>query len=1833
MIEMSGVQTVLGHEQASFRFERPAAFLSCVLRSFVVTVGAGLGVGFAQEEDMLTVSGDADAEYSAQFNAIHEEAVTLALSEEFAAEPGVYAARETDAEAAAATQLIWEGSGSTIWQDGGEAGASPWVDNAVFENGNSVLFDDSGQAGEVILEGAVAPGAMQVNANNAGGVSGTGSAELEYGYAFTGTGSITDYTDSNGNVHKTSITNEGTALLVLDTRNTFSGGVTLESGSSVYIGCTHAAGSGAITMMDNTKVIVNYGTDDSEYRAPSLDNRLHITGHGTVSYGTASFGESTIPCDWRNVSINGGVTGTGTLELRGYTYSTKPRLTSSSQSIMYNYVSAFSVNEQRVKGSLTMGDRFAGTVYLKNEYNHRDDSFKERENTERVLGGAVQLTLVDDVFSEACINLTRDTGNRTVGSVFNYLLGKIGETGMAQTSDNILVLSDNNRISLRALESDFIGSSWRYNDTYIRFLGLTYVATIFEEKYEQADERWLARVVTDSSTTLVLNGDAGETHTFSGSMGFSQSYTQASQGSIELANSFNAGSGSLGTTTLSLDKRGGSTQYIHTANLVNLSLFGGELGFNHLTLQDNLYLSGDTKLKLGVTGVGAMAWTSISDTDYDTNTDLTVPGNLEVVTTPSSDNSALPAVATVYGSLNLSLDSAVVFNINSVMLSKDSAYALLDVNGEFSLYNTTDITLQFNGVNLATQNYGSNKYYLVSADNIVVNTNQADSNAALIGRTISLGYGYYGRLDITQDGKYLYMNVVGDPRRTWSGMQDSYIWQDTTTPNAANSMWKENRAFDNGQLVLFGNLYRPKAWVSNSSAELLSSQTVTVSSDKCYAGNVVSAGEKGFEIDSLEDAAVGFQKVQIVGDVAPAAIVIGSNYTLDGVDAEDDTNYYFFGDGHIREVDPNSELYANFAGEKTNLRKMGTGTAVMATDNSFIGGTILENGRLVMRHRKALGTGGIQMMHGAVLHGDFEDDRTASYWPTTYGNVYTGEGMSTTTVTNPVHVSVYVDPENAEYRDVSDARIANDHDKKMVLTTLIGGSDTVVTLYGSSVSEDESDRYNYAVFKVLNPTEFYGTLRMDGNLWGMSNLAQDLWSDQAHAMQGGKVQLEIMTTEKAEGSGNGNWLNTTINLSVENGTQRTVLALDALEVAGASPVQVAQVNALQGISLDGSRINSSVLNMSESTPITLQIMGTVRGDYDGVLGFGDFQKTVDYDSTQQGIGYEQHTYGCHWSGGGALNVQKDGNATQSVNSAWLNQLHVTGGHFLVDEALVVNTLITDDTKHLIVGDAGTSYLHSVVVGSGGVLSFGCGMGADADAFAGIGAGVAKHSYENSDGDVEEVASSSFMLLADGATLSAHDDWRTDYRRNETVNGSNVSLEVGVDIVSGATVTINTHHFTPDATIDALHNVFGNYSSSHVIHLLGAMQGKDVHLVFNNELISAAAQKNGDATQNPNGLGYKGQTGEQMGYVAIRDIHQFTGDITVKDMTVLQVRDANADAGSEASMADVSVTVQGANAAIQFTESASSQFMNEVSLTDGGRVLIGGELKETTNGITSVDMTGVDAVVTHWTDDSASISNLKLENAGSRVRLGGTDETVAVATNASIASTDTTEAVELHDMKLQGSLVQLQQGCSLDVRDVVAIDADSRIIGSSSGVKARALAAAVEQGVDSLAAAIPAASEMVSVSADTTLELTAAAERTVYTSSNQSQILHVYAEQLQNVDISGSGLTLVLADDIWSTAYHMGVEFLAIQVGGECGRFLFEDEQTFADGIVGDDTLFRLTDASGRQLSSCWVTSDYVAAQVGEAVSGYMLWVQVPEPSTSALGMLALGMLAARRRRK
>ena len=1815
--------------------KRCSSCCSCSFRAsavagslFYVVLGAGFDTCLAQDiatpppilEGVQYVVEDDAADSTAE--EAHGEAILYTALAGDAGEPVA-----ASLDVAAMPALIWKGGVDGVWQSQETAESSNWQDGP-YSDGRPVQFDDSSSQRDITLSDTVAPGSIVISADNATETSGTGSAVLNYGYSFNGPGSIADYTDSNGNIRATSLTLEGAATAILNTANTFSGGIFMGADTTLYIGCDYAAGSGAISMANGSELLVNYHSSDAAYRAPELRNRLDITGNVTISTGTGSYGEDRVPTDWRTLNLTGGLSGDGELWLYGYSYMVMPTDYEAYQSngrVAFNYVSSFAINEkQAVSAPGETPERFTGTVRLLNEFNHRTKGNHEGSVAdERFLCGAVQLVLVDDVFSEACLDLTRDNPRIRDAGNNKY---KYGDIGKALTSDNILVLSESSHITIQSLEAEFLGKGWNFSwekDNQQTTTALGEGKFPKNDLMKQADERWAVRVVTDGITNLVLEDNSSDEHIFSGSMGFAHSYTRPTEAYIDLstssvdeenkpANPASFGDGSLGVEMLSLEKRGLATQYIHSANLVNLSVMDGILGFNNLSVSGALKLAGSSVLKLGVTGIG------VKDNPWDylsgiTNTELTVGGGLlEVSATKQPGRITLPTQAIVEGSLTLADSGAgtnIVFDINSVMPSTGTnyVYTLLDVSDTLTVFNSTNITLNFSNVNLAEQYDPELTYYLASADAIVVNTDAGNPNAAITGRNISLGSGYYGELDIQKkDGRdYLVMNVVGDPRRTWSGMLSgsyegvtaNYIWQNSTTQSVddADHRWKENRNYEDGLLVLFGNLYEPVKWDGISALNSIDTVNVTT---PLHDGNVVLAGEEGFAIDGVEDAAVGYQKVQIVGRVAPASIVIGADFNLNDKNTDDATNYYFYGSGYIDEAQ-DSELNEAFQGGTTSLRKMGDGTAVLATDNSFTGGTVLEGGRIVMQHKNALGTGEIYIVNGSFLQADFADNK-AEY---AHLHAFKGEQMETTVIQNTVRTSVYVDPSNADYDALVDARLGNAHDKKMVLTTLAGDTDTVVTLYGFS---HKTGQYSYAVFKVLNPDNFHGTVRMDGNFQGTTD------PDAA----GGKVQLEIMTVDKAQDASGGNWLNANIDLSVEHGTERTVLALDALGTATAGSPQIAQVNSLIGGGNSGARINSSVVNMSHEKAITLQILGTIQGDYDGVLGFGDFQKTVQYEGTPTDIGHEKHHYGRH-DADGELNVLKEGNATQSVNSAWLNELTIQGGHFVVDEALVLHSLDMMDETFLVVGDVGLTYPHALVVGKGGVLA----MDNDAteDAFAGVGAGIGKTKQEliNPDGSITltEIAPSAFVLLADGATIAGHGDWFTDYRRTENINGEDESLEVRTDIVSGATVTVNTHNFNPDASINEENDEFNRYGSSHAIRLLGEMAGKDVHLIFNNEQISAAAQAAGDAQMRDDGLGYEGETGPMVGYAAIRDIHQFTGDINVKSMTVLQVRDANSSASE--TTADIAVTVAGGQAGIQFTDGATKQYMNQVTLRDGGHVLLGGSIKETTDASGVMDMTGVDAAVTNNNESDASVNNLHLENSGTMVSLGGTDTTPSLAKNVAISSMGTTEAMELHDMSLRLSLVDLHDGCSLDVKEMVHIYADSVIAGSNN-----------EQ---------PSARSVMTVSSKTTLELTPTAAPVVSTTEKGTKIAQVSVNQLQNVDVRGDGLTLVLSGDGggWEDVNRSGASFVGVQISG-AGSFLFEEEGLFTDGVLGDGINFTLLDAAGQDVSALWVTSGFVSEYIG---GGYvadnnMLWFAVvPEPSTATLSLLALSMLAIRRRRR
>lgn len=1775
-------------------------------------------------------------------------------------------------EPAAANPLVWVGNGVSSWTGQGESTDSPWQNSAEYVDGTPVIFNDTAAGGDIVLSGTVAPGLITVDSG-----ADNGTDELKYGYAFVGEGTIADLTDAAGNtIQKTSLVNEGSSTLILATANTFSGGITLGDGASLYLGCNDAAGTGNIVFAPgDSTLIVNYHSNDLSFRTPSVKNTLEVHGNTKITSGIASYGEfisgaytptNRIAADWRTLSLSGGITGSGELSLYGYSYMVKPT-TEEEKDITFNYVSAIEVSE---KDAVTVNGaepgRFTGTVFLKNEFNYRPTDTKEVVvDKNKHVGGAIQLTLVDNVFEEATLNLTRDRNtDRTPGHNSN----QGGNQGYGITSDNILLLSESSQITVKALEASFHNEAFLYNHTNQGNYAL--VTSYMEGNYGQKNERWHVRVVTDGYTNLVLEDNSDAVHVFSGSMGFAHSYVTSGQAyihapSVQIKGNVtkqdvvvpepsNPGAGSLGVEQLSLEKRGTSTQYIHTANLMNLTVQDGVLGFNNLSVNGSLKLAGNSFLRLGVTGTLSTGntWESIGGAtaangvavpaSMQTNSLLTIGGGyLEVSSTKQPGRGTLPTTAHVEGSLTLAdfgSGTDLVFNINSVMPATKDNYTntLLDVTGTLTLWNTTDITLNFNNVNLSAQYDPELTYYLASANDIVVNKDDSDPSASISGRTITLGSGYYGELDIVSENgrEYLAMNVVGDPRRTWSGMlsgsyegtEANYIWQHTPKANAddndiPDARWKENLVFENGLLVLFGNLYQPEAWDGVNS--LTSFQTVNVSAP-LHAGNVVQSGEDSFRIDGVENSALGYQKVQIEGRVAPASIVIGANFNLDGSNTYDATNYYFYGSGYIDEAN-SSELDEAFLGGTTGLRKMGNGTAVIATDNSFTGGTVLEGGRIVMQHQNALGTGSIDIVNGAVLQGDFADNSSefASL------HAFTGEQMQTTVVSNPVRTSVYADPSNPEHVNLVDARLSNSYNKKMVLTHLTGSIDTVVTLYGHSMEEGQ---YSYAVFKVLNPTEFAGTVRMDGNLVG-SDVYTDLWDDDAtNNLAGGKVQMEIMTVNKAQDADGGNWLNTTIDLSVENGTERTVLAFDALGGSSSSlatATQIAQVNALHGSGNNGAAINSSVLSMSEDKTVTLQILGTMAGDYDGVLGFGDFQKTVDYTGSPTGIGEVHHHYGRAGSAG-TLNVLKEGNITQSVNSAWLDTLTVKDGYFVVDKALVARSIVTSDAEHLIVGSVSyTAYPHSLVVGEGGILAIDSTPAVDA--FAGIAPGIPKRLEEVVVGGetitTQEVAPEKYIIFANGATITGFNDWMTNDVRKETVNGKEVEIPVVLDIDNGATVTFNTHNYTPDAYINADNDVFGNYNHSHVMQLLGIMAGTDVNLTFNNELISAAAQEAGTATLRADGLGYTGTVGSELGYAVIRNHNAMTGNISVLGNTVLQVIH-NGTANN------MDVLVDGQNAALQFVDSASSQYLDHLSLSNGGALLLGGTQKTARaaggfapDSLEDAAAAGVIMSATNrYADSTGIITTATTEMNAGTATLGG-----AAGSTSSIDKVHLTAysagTHNLHHATVSSSIIELKKAVSLSIETDVHVDYNSVLKGTpTAGADPMQH---IEAAPDFSVVAPVSATENIFTGADTTIEITLHGAHLSYADS--VPVYHAYISQLQDVNVSGNGVVLQLVSPTFlATAHSSGAAFAALQITGT-GQFLYESGNP---GLVSFDTpAWTLLDFNGNTLNHLWLTADDIFDIYGVEVADTMLYITVPEPSTATLSLLALAAMAARRRRR
>lgn len=1848
-----------------------------------------------------------------------------------------------------------------VWRADGDTTNTGWHEQdmgagkGVFVNGREVTFKDTDMHGDKVeadgrivnIQGQVAPGTIYIEVNeNLGRVGGTtADAQLKFGYAFTSTedggGSIVDFDAKN----PTSIIKTGKALLVLNTSNTFSGGIDVQDGG-LYLGIARAAGTGTLSLhadkdwsypawnsqtdkwediqQHGTEVMVCYTHSDdflSSFRNPVLSNRIEMKdtdGDSTNNQITFSFSRSTfnhlnpsgsgfvesdVPRHWRNLTLNGTFVGTegreSTDALPNNRYDTLVLKAYSSTWTEYDdqsYVTSFTLYDADPSKPTT----FSGTVKTLNTVN---DSLLENDKTITRTAGTVQVMLSDRKLQYAELDLTRDWVKNAPNNDTNR-----------QSYTSILVAHGD--VSLRGLSADFLGEGWVYTTSG------TSVEREYNSNLSQSDERWRVRTVVNAETTMLLgqHETKEETYIYSGAMGYAQSYVEPGQGHVRFGDGFDEstssgnyetrfGGHSMGLAQmLSIAKFGASNQYIHTASVNDLSIAQGLIGFNNLSLHGNLNITGGSRLSLGVyqgqsyrdihgtPTVSAPDWVRITSGDVRTSNSISVNGGktLTVFTPAPAPSVNVPTAAVADGVITMHDNSAITFIVNEVEPwwqnydsntptvinnhERPSEHMLLTVNGTLDLMaDTTKLNINFSGVNFTLTPYSNRIYYLAEADNITIGG--SGDSSAFAERLISLGYGYFGMVDTLDSsnrtyntgGKdYLVMTVMGDPRNTWSGMvsrtDGDFTWSHTNRNEAPDYdyHWKENTAFSNGNVVLFGNLYTPDEW--EATKYLTGEQTVRVQTtdDSLQPGTPVAATDSDFTVNGFNETArfgKEYQRVNISGEVAPLSVIVNSEYvdvTNREQVLEDGTNYYFYGDGTIRDA-TETELSAmfgqyqnGFEGDswKTNLEKYGSGTLVIATNNSYSGGTLLQGGRLVMQHENALGTGDITITNGAALQGDFKDTQKQNPYDLT----------ATTTIKNKVYVNTYYDPEDPTYATKDDAYITNAYDKKLVLSELAGESDTVVVLRGTSLSEaqaaEQDGKYTYAVFKVLDPGDFYGTIRMDGNIWQEREYKYPSPDGQPF---GGNVQLDIMTTAKSNTEEEGShhdWLNATIDLSVTTdfGTNRTVLALDPLEsVELADKREYAQVNTITGDDGAGGsgKINSSVLNMSHNRAVTLQIVGLRDGSYKGALGYGDYQVSVDYDGSHAMLGGQVHHHlGAH--GIGDLNVLKQGTSTtQSVYDAWINEIKVEAGNFVVDHALVVKDIyagINPDIEtsaagaHVIVGTPELKEtVYALTVGKGGILAMYSPDGVTADGEAGPDAWANVHS--GLDNDEDNLAG--WVNLENGATITARSDW-------QALGTQEKGYDKTLDIDNNATVTFNTHNYSPDewistAKLAELRELHANaknettkedlahfiaeaekFNYSHIMQFDGKLTGNNVHLIFNNEQMSAGA------TEEEMG------TAEYMGYVAIQDHNTMTGDLQVKDKTVLQVLHSNS---AESAM---NATINGPDAAMQ-TIHGKTQYVNNLTVQNGGSLLLGGseklDLGTGDNRLKNVDMDGVQMSVSNREGYVGTMSTVHTDTSSQNsYYLGGTSALRSEAEAVHITVHDSTATVNnyVHDTNLYNSLVELESSCTVDMGDSVLIDKDSIVYGQGATYFNEDLYSLSRAAGSIEDFELIAMNETAYVSKDTTVEMTFAGDRATYTTGGTT-VYTVKSDQFQgtNVDnLAGTGLTIKLQQDILGEAWRAGADVIAIQVGGNGyevfetvnGRFMFE---TVAGNFEMSDAERLMLDIHGEDITASWIDSATLYAQFGIQGSQHMLYIIVPEPATATLSLLALAALAARRRRK
>jgi MYXO-CTERM domain-containing protein len=303
-------------------------------------------------------------------------------------------------------------------------------------------------------------------------------------------------------------------------------------------------------------------------------------------------------------------------------------------------------------------------------------------------------------------------------------------------------------------------------------------------------------------------------------------------------------------------------------------------------------------------------------------------------------------------------------------------------------------------------------------------------------------------------------------------------------------------------------------------------------------------------------------------------------------------------------------------------------------------------------------------------------------------------------------------------------------------------------------------------------------------------------------------------------------------------------------------------------------------------------------------------------------------------------------------------------------------------------------------------------------------------------------------------------------------------------------------------------------------------------------------------------------------------------------------------------------------------------------------------------LTAPDLAGMQVTVTSRHDGSGKqgkVNYLNVDMTGTAVNMGGTTTQKAQFINTHVDMENMQVAHKVHHAEVTNSLIHLQKMASVNLADVVTVDARSSVHGGyvvdanditpDDPCIVRGVSGLIESGGPVRAAEVGSSTHLneVSTSVSTHVHMTFADFKNNDPNNNvfqagDSKILVLMTEQFKGVDVSGNGLTIQLQVDNWvSLAHQTGADYIAIQMGGGTGQFHYEVDLSNFGRLL--DSQFVLRDSHGNQMTGMWVTSTDVWTATGQEVSPHMLYFIIPEPATATLSLLALAALCARRRRK